>query len=325
MESTSNKTKITSLTKEQEAEMPNYVTKWVNIATSTKNVEDSVASEIVADFRKLIGRKEAPLLVVDNPIEAWIVCCLHHQGVTFDNLVTEMKKVFGGCRDYIIPQASLPFNDIGLCGTFSFYDYVINVLKVEFEPELLEKYKTWEKTSNLWAIYPMEEISVVCRKPVQVHLNENRVLHCDGGPALQFAGEGQFEVYCLNGVVVPEWLAVTPAENLNLEDYNKITNADVKAEFVRKVGIEMFLTQGVKMDTYSNYSQEDHVWWWKSEYELWDMSAIFPGLESAPFLKMLNPTTKIWHMEGVSPSCKTLGAALKERFGGRDMKIIQAA
>jgi galactitol-specific phosphotransferase system IIC component len=55
------------------------------------------------------------------------------------------------------------------------------------------------------------------------------------------------------------------------------------------------------------------------------MSKLFTSLEYAPYLKMLNPTTKVWHMEGVSPECKTVKDAIKERFGGRDMKIIAAA
>jgi galactitol-specific phosphotransferase system IIC component len=37
---------------------------------------------------------------------------------------------------------------------------------------------------------------------------------------------------------------------------------------------------------------------------------------------MLNQTTGIWHMEAVSPNCKTIGEALNERFGGKNFKII---
>ena len=40
---------------------------------------------------------------------------------------------------------------------------------------------------------------------------------------------------------------------------------------------------------------------------------------------MMNQTTKIWHMEAVSPNCRTLKDAIKERFGGREMKIVGIA
>lgn len=317
--------KIETITPEQEALKPVYVRKWIEIGTSTENIPLDRTESIVKSFRELISLKDAPLVMVDNPIEAWVTCCLHEQGVAVEDLDKTMRSVFAGNRDYEIPTASLPFNDIGLCGTFSFYDYMINVLGVELEESLLAKYKVWEETSNLWAIYPLENLTVVCRKPLEVHLNENNVLHRDGGAALRFAGEGDFSIYSLNGVMVPEWLAVTDSHKIDIKKYNDIKNADVKAEFVRKVGIERFLDMGKKMDSYENYNQEDHSWWWKSEYELWDMQALFPSLNTAPFLKMRNPTTQIWHMEGVSPSCTTVAAALKERFGGRDMKIIAAA
>jgi len=317
--------KIETITKEQEALMSNYAQKWIKIGTSTETVDEQSTIEIVDKFRRLINRKTAPLLIVDNPIEAWIVCCLHEQKVSFDKLIETMKSVFKGNRDYKIPKASLPFNDIKLCGAFSFYDYMFNVLGVKIETKPLERYKVWEETSKLWAIYPMEDLSVVCKRPLEVHVNERNILHRDGGAALVFGGEGDFKIFALNGVIVPEWLAVTDSHKIGIEKYNEITNADVKAEFVRKVGIEQFLSKGIKVDTYENYNQEDHTWWWNSEYELWNMKALFPNLPSAPFLKMKNPTTKIWHMEGVSPKCQNLTDALKERFGGRNMKIIAAA
>ena len=132
---------------------------------------------------------------------------------------------------------------------------------------------------------------------------------------------GDFKICALNGVRVPEWLALTPANKLEIEQYNTIENADVKAEFVRKVGIERFLEKGIVIDSYKNYNQESHEWWHKSEYELVDMNCMFESLDYAPCLKMVNQTTKIFHMEGVSPDCKTVGDALKERFGGRDFVV----
>lgn len=317
--------KIEKITAAQEKKKATYVQKWIDVGTNTLNESIEETTRIVENFRNLIGLESAPVLLVDNPIEAWVVCCLHEQKVPFENLLSTMKNVFNGNVEYTIPKASLPYNTIGLCGRFGFYDYMLNVLGVKIEESLLKKYKVWEETSKLWAIYPMQDLTVVSRKPTEVHLNENNVLHKDGGPALVFAGEGDFKIFSLNGVVVPDWLALTDSHKLDIKKYKNIKNADVKAEFVRKVGIEQFLSLGKKLDTYENYDQEEHVWWWNSEYELWDMKSLFPNLDSAPFLKMRNPTTKIWHMEGVSPKCKTLTDALKERFGGRTMKIVNAA
>jgi hypothetical protein len=99
----------------------------------------------------------------------------------------------------------------------------------------------------------------------------------------------------------------------------------VKAEFVRKAGIERFKSLGKLLDTYQNYTGAEYEWWVKSQYELWDMEAIFDGLSSAPYLSMVNQTTSIFHFEGVSPDCKDLVSAIKQRLGGRDMIISTIA
>ena len=116
---------------------------------------------------------------------------------------------------------------------------------------------------------------------------------------------------------------MTPEEDLTLEDYHKIKNADVRTEFVRKFGVERMLEGfGQKIDSFKNYDEE---WWTKSQYELWDMQKVFDGVNYAPHLKMMNQTTKVWHVEAVSPSCRNLQDAIKERFGGKDFKIKSIA
>jgi hypothetical protein len=319
--------KIDKLTPEQEAAMPKYVDKWIKVGTQLEDISDTEAFEIVSDFRGIIDLPtNVPMLWGKNPIECWVLCFLAQEGIPFIELETEMHKVFNGNpKKWDIPKASLPFNDISLVSTFAFYDFMINEVKVPIEKELLEKYKRWEATSALFAIYPLDNITIICRRPTEIHLNQNNVLHKDEGAALVFEGAGEFKVYSLNGVTVPDYLALTPAQDLKVDDYLKETNADVKAEFIRKAGVEKFLSLGKLVDSYENYAKKSHEWWHKSQYELWDMSALFSSLSYAPYLKMLNPTTKIWHLEGVSPKCRTVKDALKERFGGRDMKIIAAA
>lgn len=318
--------RIDKLTPEQEAKMPEYVKKWIGVATSCEEVDDTTTAEIVKDFRELIKlNSDVPLLIVDNPIEAWVACCLFEQEVPLENIREEMVNVFERKSKYSIPQASLPYNTTLLSYVFSFYDFMFNEVGVEIDEELMRKYQVWQRTSALWAIYPLENLTVVSRRPIETHINENNALHRDGGPALVFNGLGDFKIFALNGVRVPEYLAVQESHEIDIEKYTDETNADVKAEFIRKVGIERMLDKGKKIDTFEKYDQEDNPWWWKSEYELWDLQVLFPSLKSAPYLKMRNPTTGIWHVEGVSPKCKTLPDAIKERFGGRDMKIVQAA
>jgi len=317
--------KIDKLTPEQEAEIPKYVEKWIKIGTNTDRLDYDKTLRIVNGFRKIIEMEEAPLVICENPIEAWVLCCLHEHGVPQDELQAEMELVFNGNpKKWEIPAAQIPYQDGSFFApSFSFYDYMLECLGVEIESDLWAKYKTWEATAEIGMIYPLDKITFVCQKPTEIHLNENNVLHKDGGPALAYSGLGDFKIYSLNGVTVPEYLAVTPAHELKIEDYHKESNADVKAEFVRKVGIEAFKAYGKKLDSYENYSEEEQPFYHTSQYELWDMEAIFDGLTKAPYISMVNPTTKIYHFEGVSPACNTIEDALRERFGGRADFIIK--
>jgi hypothetical protein len=320
--------KIEKLTPEQEAKFPEYIDKWIKVGTNTDRLDPDKTRKTIDGFRKLIGMEvDVPMFIVDNPIEAWVCCALVEYGVKVDDVIAEMKEVFNGNpKEYEIPKASLPYQTGSLfVSTFSFYDYMLEELDIEVDAELYAKYKTWEATAQLGCIYPLESVTFVSQKPTEIHLNEENKLHRDGGPALTYAGLGDFKVYSLNGVTVPEYLAVTESEQIDLEYYNTLKNADIRAEFVRKLGIERFIEKGKVVDSYKNYDAESHAWWHKSEYELIDMESLFEGLDYAPFIKMLNQTTGIWHMEGVSPDCKTVGDALKERFGGRDFVIRDIA
>lgn len=321
--------KIESLTEEQKARMPEYVNKWISKGINTGRLDPVKTKEIIDGYRSIINMPvDVPMMIVENPLEAWVMCNLFlNFNIPLDQLHAEMTEVFNGNpKKYEIPKAQLPWQSGSLFSSvFSFYDYVLSELPIEIDPEILRKYRIWEQTAELGPIYPLDNLTVVSQKPLTIHLNANNVLHKDGGPALEYSGMGNLKVYSLNGVRVPEYVAVTPEEQIDLDYYNQITNADVKAEFVRKVGIERFKEKGLILDSYKNYPKETHPFWHKSEYEVWEMESMFEGLSSAPFLSMVNQTTSIFHFEGVSPSCKTVGDAVKERFGGRNMQIVAIA
>jgi hypothetical protein len=190
------------------------------------------------------------------------------------------------------------------------------------DKEKLHLWLSLSESTGWWQ--PFENICFMCERPLIQSVNGRGQLHCETGPAM-VCRDG-WEIYSLNGVTVPKELVTTPAEDLSIDFFTQEKNADVKAEFVRKFGVERMIDMGQIVDTFENYpDQNAYSWWWKSQYQLIDMKTAFPGLEYQPYLKMRNQTTDIWHMEAVSPACRTLKDALKERFGGRDMKIVAVA
>lgn len=320
------KEKITKLTPENEAAKPRYVEKWIKIGLNTERLNAEEVTPIIHRVQtELLNQEITPVIIVDNPIQAWIGCHLEQQGMNIKDIPQAIKDFANGTKRFELEPFCSPFLDGSFSAPiFAFYDFMFNEVGVEIEESLKNKYDIWEQTVNLGMIFPMPTICFVSQKPAKISLNAEGQLHADcDGAAIEYSGELGDKIYALNGTVVPEKLAVTPAGKLVVSDYNELKNADHKMEFVRKYGVERMLEMGTKLDSYEKYPNEE--WWRKSEYELWDMKVLFPGVSFAPHLRMTNQTTGTYHVEAVSPKCRTLPEALKERFGGKDINIVGIA
>jgi hypothetical protein len=184
-------------------------------------------------------------------------------------------------------------------------------------------YKALQSILNLWDDighscgwwYPYENICFISDRPKEIHKNERGQLHKDVSPALLF--RDSYCLWMLNGVEVPQYLVETNESNLDIEFYKKQTNADIKAQFVLKYGIQRMLSLGTKI---CDAKDNDNKWYVDSEYELYNMGSIF-NRERAIFLKMKNLTTGIYHFEGVAPECNTIEDALKYRAKNRTINL----
>ena len=96
---------------------------------------------------------------------------------------------------------------------------------------------------------------------------------------------------------------MTPAEKLVAAEILAEPNVDIRRELIRKVGIEMMLAHlpHKVMDT-------------RGDYQL--LRVDVPGLlEDTRFLKMLNPSIGVFHLEGVERECLTIQQAINWRAG----------
>jgi hypothetical protein len=302
--------KIEELTEENIKKIPQYVDEWVKrgLTTERRTLED--ATRDFTDFQINVLKMEKPAAVVmyDSPSECWEAVVNSQEGTP--EQLDHLRK------NFVYPHFDCQF----WATWFSFYEFIRVELGVKYDNDV--EYQSMLRCVPYGMVWPLENICVVCQPPSIIEKNDLG-LHCETGPAVSYSGKN--EIYSLNGVVVPKELVMTPSEDLSMEFFKKETNADVKAEFVRKYGIERMVDFGKVTDSYENYDQEENPWWWKSEYKLIDMNTLFEGVPYQPYLKMLNQTTGIWHMEACSPQCLTLRDAVKERFGGRDMKILSIA
>lgn len=181
-----------------------------------------------------------------------------------------------------------------LSGLTAWYRYYRDVLRLDV-PEFWQM----EDQTQFGGVFPLEKFVVIFRRPEFIHLNTEGNLHCDGGPALRYA-DG-FSLHALNGVSAPEWLAVKREDEIDPREFAGIENAELRREFVRKVGIERIVrTLGAK-------TLDKH-----GDYEL--LSVDLGGRSGAwPYLKMLNPSIGAWHLEAVDKKITTVEQAIRWR------------
>lgn len=265
---------INELTKEQIDKIPEYVEKWTKIGLDTTPMDRSKARPFVDKLYKFLGLKENPeIIFADGPKAAW-------------DIVVEKN---GKC-DFVWPYLDGQYWSCYI-GWVKFYTEVVGI-KIDVDTSIIEE------SLNFGNIYPFDDYCIIADKMSICKKNPNG-LHCDGGPACEYRDGTR--IYALNGVTVPEWIAVTPAGKIDPSEFSKITNVEIRREFVRKVGIERICQS---METVLLDKCDD--------YELLEVD-LKGSTGKWPYLKMLNPSIGVWHMECVDKSCKTVKDALKWR------------
>jgi len=165
-----------------------------------------------------------------------------------------------------------------------------------------EKYDAWERCAIYGGFRLMhEKFCLVSEFPVSLKMDERNRPHCTTGPSHRW--KDGFEIYYLNGIRMRKEDVMTPAEKLDPKEILKRENVEERRELIRKVGIERMLSvlKNKVLDKKGDYSL--------LSIELSDQ------VKDARFLKMLNPSIQIWHLEGVSRECNTVAEAINWRAG----------
>ena len=278
---------INSLSDKQISKMETYVDKWLKIGLSTEPFTKEEATNIINDIYHVNFNKDNPTIIIkESPLAVWQyiqeVC---HQKMDF------VWSYFVGSFDTNI---------------FAFYDYCIEELGVSIQTNLMKKYKSWRESSKLGLIYPFDDVCVISEKPVSI-VRKGNMIHNDNGPAIMY--RDGFSVYILNGVRMKKEYVMTPWNQIDPMIVMKETNAEVRRELVRKIGIERLVDKlGAKViDT-------------QGDYELLILNV--GDNVHRPYLKMKNPSIGVYHIEGVHPNCKTVNDALIFRNGSSEKPVI---
>ncbi len=143
-------------------------------------------------------------------------------------------------------------------------------------------------------------LAIVWERPEYIRRNANGLLHCDSGPALKF--RDGFALYRLNGVKVPKDIACLHHSKIPVSRWVEETNVEVKREIIRKIGIERIYNElgATVLDAEP-----------ENGYELIEMQ-LTPETKGR-YLKMVNPSIKTIHIEGVGNECRTVQDAIDYR------------
>lgn len=279
------------------------IVKILKLGDYIKRHNKTVYEDIILDLRKRIKENTNYYTFFGSEL----VDCL------ISNIPLNFQRYFGGISTYFVFEDFVNIkynnaikNDSKIKKIWRWYKKSLNVFLVDYI-----------RTSNT---------CYVIKKPdeLKIDTDKNDV----------YFRYGQEEFYYKNKAKIPVWLYKTDVRDWKVKDYLLLANADAKAVFIEKIGIDRLAKYGTVIDTYENYP--DNEMWEESEYKIIDMHKIIPPKQIvdqwgykrgkakpyryAPFLYMKNQTTGVYHLEGIHPRCKTLYDAIKMRYNGLNIK-----
>ena len=289
---------ITTLTEQQIAKFPQYIAEWTKrvLEVPQRTLEDAII-DFSLFYKDVLKKPSVPIVILDSPLECWLAVLMFTQNQNRSQVWSQVEsqvrsqvqsQVANRVGNFIWPYWDAQF----WAGFFSYYEY----MRVELGVNFNKKYEVLKSCQQYGLVWPLDDICIVCQPMTICKRNIANQLHCETGPAVSYNGKN--EIYALNGVVVPEKWVLTRAENIDPQEVMRETNVEIRRELLRKVGIERMLSA-------LNAKVLDK----KGDYELLSVK-LSEEIPDARYLKMINPSIKIYHAEAVEPNISTVDAAL---------------
>jgi len=277
------------LTPEQEALLPAWRQEWLDIGIQAGPCNRALVEPAVDLAYELLGYQHQTVEFVPSPFAAQ-----REIGKRQGNLTKETSPWFWGQHEaYWV----------------SYYLFMQEIVgKPQLDPVKLALMADLCRGGG-W-VYLFERGAFVCDRPrVSFQQSPNGIqLHNEHGPAIEY--EDDLKIYALNGIVVPSWLVLKRAADLDPATLTALMNVEVRREFVRKVGIERIvqtLAPTGPIDTATFHTEDGRPHF----YELYRFRV---HEDFWTYLKMRNPSVDLFHVEGVPNNCQTVREALEFRW-----------
>ncbi len=312
---------LDSLTKQQADLMPQVVEEWLAIGLCCEPLDFGAAKLAVAKTYQSAGLAPPSLyFVADSPLHGALMSITVRAQVG-DQVGAQVRdqvrdQVRAQVRAQVRDQVGAQVGGAHDAPWLSFYDFFRRAGFRE-EVRLLDGLTDLARHCGWWS--PYRGFAVLQHRHSSVHFGSGR-LHCDGGPAVLY--RDGFSVWALNGVRVPEWLAVDRAESIDPSKIRQLKNAEVRREFVRKVGLDRirYKLSGLVLDKKTVPLKTPIASDWPCRYSVESLD--FGNGTVRHVLVMDNPSLpEVEHVEYVPVSCRTVEEAMNFRLGRTEAEV----
>ena len=313
---------IKELTKEQEAQIPVYLERYLNVGLSTERCNRSLAERSIKNLFKVLDKKSPEFFIwVDSPKAALEIASIvegFNQSIfskkeleATESTFADVSKVdINSCKELLdnvytkstkaklkeIRQSMVSSYCWGNLNAYwvGFYSYINEIVK----KPIAEVAVVDAVVKNTGSYVSFSNLVIMSDRPTSIHFDENRVLHNTEGPAVEFP-DG-FKVFSLDGLRVPEYVFNNVKDKINPEEILGIENVEIRAVAMKYFGIEYFLEQlnSILLEDTGNYKLH--------QVNLFGSKEIL--------LEMQNPSEDKKHYEFVDPKVRTISQALAWRI-----------
>lgn len=285
---------IDKLTLEQEAQLPVYRQKWLNIGLNCDAADIEFAERTIAKIYQALHYNIPKFIWVRSPRDA-------------SRMITYLKNInrYKSFESFLASGDKVENICTGLGGQheaywLGFYDYAHYVgIKYEFPTSVtIFDFIDLAHACGWW--YPYDEVCIICDKPAFIKHEDER-LHSSTGPAVEF--RDGLKIYSWRGVRIPgEWVEGHPPTP---KEIFKISNMELRHAACQIVGWHKILNElgGILIDQNEN----------PEIGELWEIE--LPDWGKQRILRVFDPCGNRIHGITVDNKCKTALEANASTYG----------
>ena len=306
--------KINKLTPEQEAELPAFCARYLNIACGGHRIDRDKLRSAFNDAYAMIGKPAPALFIFDSPAACMLalkIFKMQEASQLGSQLGSQLESQLGSQLESQLRSQRIYDGD-HLCGAhdlywIAFYRFCQR-LGVNYG-EAAKALDTMEAISSQcewW--WPYDGVVIASEKPVSIKWDDEQRLHSENGPAVEYA-DG-YSLSAWHGQAIPgEWVAGNPP---SARDALHWKNMDQRAAACEIVGWHNILEQ---LDAKVIDDSQNPIWGRLVEVDL-------PDSGRERFLDAMCGTGRRFALP-VPPKTKSVDEAQSVLHGGLPVEILK--